>query len=59
MKTTTTFQTNNDDNKDIDLSPIRKGWVVERTFSWIDNCQRLCRNYGLTFDSQEMAKIAS
>ena len=40
--------------------PIRKRWIVERTFSWWDNNRRLCRNYELTFDSaEEMVKIAS
>ena len=24
---------------------LRGGWVVERTFSWLDNYRRLCRNY--------------
>ena len=40
--------------------PIRKRWIVERTFSWLDNNRRLSRNYELTFDSaEEMVKIAS
>ncbi|KAA6347499.1 hypothetical protein EZS27_005054 [termite gut metagenome] len=40
--------------------PIRKRWIVERTFAWFDNNRRLCRNYELTFDSaEEMVKIAS
>ena len=25
--------------------PIEGGWVVERTFSWMDNYRRLTRNY--------------
>jgi hypothetical protein len=34
--------------------------TVERTFSWLDNNRRLCRNYELTFDSaEEMVKIAA
>ena len=38
--------------------PIKKRWVVERTFAWND--RRLCRNYELTFDSaEEMVKIAA
>jgi putative transposase len=42
------------------FGPIRKRWVVERTFSWFDNHRRLCRNYELTFDSaEEMVKIAA
>nr|WP_291543883.1 hypothetical protein [Bacteroides sp.] len=33
---------------------------MERTFSWLDNNRRLCRNYELTFDSaEEMVKIAT
>lgn len=40
--------------------PIKKRWIVERTFSWFDNDRRLCRNYELTFDSAEdMVKLAS
>jgi putative transposase len=40
--------------------PIHKRWIVERTFPWFDNYRRLCRNYGLTFDSaEEMVKIAA
>jgi len=40
--------------------PVKKRWVVERTFSWFDNNRRLCRNYELTFDSaEEMVKIAA
>lgn len=25
--------------------PIQGRWVVERTFSWMENCRRLTRNY--------------
>lgn len=25
--------------------PAKKRWVVERTFAWLDNFRRLCRNY--------------
>ena len=40
--------------------PIRKRWIVERTFAWFENNRRLCRNYELTFDSaEEMVKIAA
>lgn len=40
--------------------PVRKRWIIERTFSWFDNNRRLCRNYELTFDSaEEMVKIAA
>ena len=33
--------------------PIKKRWIIERTFAWFDNDRRLCRNYELTFDSAE------
>lgn len=40
--------------------PIKKRWVVERTFAWLDNDRRLCRNYEMTFDSaEEMVKISA
>ncbi|NDW11268.1 IS5 family transposase [Dysgonomonas sp. 520] len=40
--------------------PIKKRWVIERTFAWFDYNRRLCRNYETTFDSaEEMVKIAS
>lgn len=39
---------------------IHKRWIVERTFLWLDNYRRLCRNYELTFDSvEEMVKVAA
>ena len=42
------------------VRPIRKRWIVERTFAWMDNNRRLCRNDEFTFDSaEEMVKIAS
>ena len=42
------------------FKPIKKRWIVERTFSWFDNYRRLCRNYELTFDSaEEMVKQAN
>lgn len=45
--------------KEQGFRPIQKRWIVERTFSWLDNNRRLCRNYELTFDSaEEMVKIA-
>lgn len=28
-----------------DFIPMDGRWVVERTFSWMDNYRRLCRNY--------------
>lgn len=40
--------------------PIKKRWVIERTFAWFDYNRRLCRIYETTFDSAEkMVKIAS
>ncbi len=27
------------------FKPIKKRWVIERTFAWFDYNQRLCRNY--------------
>ncbi len=42
------------------FKPIGKRWIVERTFSWLGNYRRLCRNYEWTFDSaEEMVKLAS
>ncbi|RLT78274.1 hypothetical protein D7Y07_20200 [Bacteroides acidifaciens] len=41
------------------FKPIHKRWIVERTFSWMENDRRLCRNYEPTFDSaEEMGKIS-
>lgn len=41
------------------FKPTGKRWIVERTFSWLDNYRRLCRNYELMFDSaEEMVKLA-
>ncbi len=46
--------------KDQGFRPLKKRWVVERTFAWLDYNRRLCRNYETTFDSaEEMVKIAS
>ncbi len=46
--------------KEQGFRPIQKRWIVERSFSWLDNNRRLCRNYELTFDSaEEMVKIAA
>ena len=28
-----------------EFRPIDGRWVVERTFAWLDNFRRLCRNY--------------
>ena len=46
--------------KEQGFRPIRKRWIVERTFAWFENDRRLCRNYELIFDSaQEIVKIAA
>ena len=46
--------------KEQGFKPIHKRWIVERTFSWMENDRRLCRNYELTFDSaEEMVKISA
>lgn len=46
--------------KEQGFRPIKKRWVVERTFAWFDNNRRLCRNYETKFDSaEEMVKIAA
>ena len=46
--------------KEQGFKPIHKRWIVERTFSWMENYRRLCRNYELTFDSaEEMVKISA
>ena len=40
--------------------PAKKRWVVERTFAWLDNFRRLCRNYEETTDSaNEMLMVAA
>lgn len=40
--------------------PIDKRWIVERTFSWLDNESRLCRNYELLLESsEEMVKLSA
>jgi len=46
--------------KEQGFRPIHNRWIVERTFSWLDNNRKLCQNYELTFDSaEEMVKIAA
>ena len=46
--------------KEQGFKPIHKRWIVERSFSWMENDRRLCRNYELTFESaEEMVKIAA
>lgn len=40
------------------FKPIKKRWVIERTFAWFDYNRRLCCNYETTFDSaEEMVKL--
>lgn len=40
--------------------PIKNRWVIERTFAWLDNDRRLCRNYEIRFDAAEdVVKIAA
>ena len=39
--------------------PAKKRWVVERTFAWLENYRRLCRNYEETTESaNEMLMVA-
>lgn len=38
---------------------IRKRWIVERTFSWLDKCHRLSKDYErLQETSENMVRIA-
>ena len=40
--------------------PAKKRWVVERTFAWLENFRRLCRNYEETTTSaNEMLIVAA
>lgn len=40
--------------------PAKKRWVVERTFAWLENFRRLCRNYEETTESaNEMLMVAA
>ncbi|MFJ1412082.1 hypothetical protein ACILEQ_08735, partial [Capnocytophaga canimorsus] len=40
--------------------PISKRWVIERTFAWLDNDRRLCRNYELLLENSEnMVKLSA
>ena len=40
--------------------PIGKRWIVERTFAWLDNDRRLCRNYELLLETSEnMTKLSA
>ncbi|MFJ1410246.1 DDE transposase, partial [Capnocytophaga canimorsus] len=43
-----------------DFHPISKRWVIERTFAWLDNDRRLCRNYELLLENSEnMVKLSA
>jgi transposase len=47
-----------DDAKE--FKPLPKRWVVERTFSWLDNDRRLCRNFETLFETAEsMVKLSA
>lgn len=40
--------------------PDKKRWVVERTFAWLENFRRLCRNYEVTTEfANEMLMVAA
>ena len=42
-----------------EFKPIDGRWVVERTFAWLDNFRRLCRNYEQWLQTTKgMAQIA-
>ncbi|WP_404986089.1 IS5 family transposase [Chryseobacterium sp. M5] len=48
------------DKKVKEFEPIRKRWIIERTFSWFDNDRRVCRNYELLMESSEnMVKLSA
>lgn len=48
------------DEKKSDFNPISKRWVIERTFAWLDNDRRLCRNYELLMENSEtMVKLSA
>lgn len=41
------------------FKPTRERWVIERTFAWLDNDRRLCRNYELLLEfSENMVKLS-
>lgn len=47
-------------HKEQEFKPIHKRWIVERTFSWMENDKRLCRNDELTYESaEEMVRISA
>lgn len=41
------------------FKPIKKRWVIERTFPWVDNDRRLRRNYEVSFDTTEHMIIST
>ena len=42
------------------FEPVKKRWVIERTFSWFDNDRRLCRNYEMLLETSEtMVKLSA
>jgi len=48
------------DEKKREFKPISKRWIIERTFSWLDNDRRLCRNYELLMENSEnMVKLSA
>ncbi|WP_232779752.1 IS5 family transposase [Capnocytophaga canimorsus] len=48
------------DQRKKDFHPISKRWVIERTFAWLDNDRRLCRNYELLLENSEnMVKLSA
>lgn len=48
------------DDKKTDFKPISKRWIIERSFSWLDNDRRLCRNYELLMENSEnMVKLSA
>jgi len=48
------------DKPNPEFCPVNKRWVIERSFAWLDNDRRLCRNYEfLPETSENMVKIAA
>lgn len=46
--------------KKSNFEPISKRWIIERTFAWLDNDRRLCRNYELLMENSEtMVKLSA
>lgn len=49
----------NQENKSA-FEPVSQRWIIERTFSWLDNDRRLCRNYELLMENSEnMVKLSA